>query len=112
MFEACLKLHANPNRPAVPCGFILPSSVGCNCPNPARLFDGAFSFHFGFSTAVEGSPVAPRRSWAKANKPSARTMLRPGIEACSKRALLPEVRSFDDKFDAVAAPYAEQRRAA
>jgi hypothetical protein len=39
-------------------------------------------------------------------------MLRPGIEARWKRTNLPEIRSFDSKFDAMGAPSGERGRSA
>src|ERR1700745_2596736 len=52
--------------------------------------------------------MASRRSWAKAGYPFCGLVPR----RAGKGAVLPEARSFDDKFDAVGAPSAERGRSA
>ena len=56
-------------KPALSCHLRL---VSRKRPSPAHLSDILFSFHFGLSgspAAVGESPMAPRRSWAKADNP-------------------------------------------
>lgn len=107
----CRQAFATEGSQRTPVRFISPSTVArCNRPSRAPLSDIVLvSLGFSGSPAALRIPDCTAPFLGKGQQPAL-------VDACcglvSRRALLPEARSFDDKFAAVGASAAERGRSA